>query len=302
VCKLPIVQESSGNHPQENSFDLNKLLQHVSDSYNPEVGLWSTVISSTVSSWGSGCSNQVEGSNLFFFSSENVITPVAIYELGNPQRATQAIQKMLSHNPFVMSYREEVLYGQLIPVLKQAGNAGCQVLESGQLSNGKSYAVENNFALADPNAGVPTNGLGPNGALAYQIIGDFIRGGTNYLTWLNTISREFDGTGFPSSKVNGAYQTRAFAAAGCALLICGDPLGIFPAMNQIAAKLQASDGTFPNSYVAAVQGASGDGESYNRFLLWRCPRWLSYMKSLKGTKTQSDPYDTQYSPPEYLLS
>lgn len=289
--------------PPTQSYDLQALMNHVNNTYDSTVELWSTSARTGVNGSGGCFGGSVKGvpeDKMFWISSENVITLLGMYELGNSTQAVNALKKILSFNPFHMSYREEILGGMLLPVGQQGNAAGCQFFEKGTLTSGVySYAVMNNTSPGL--SSVSTKGLGANGELACQILNDWIRGGTNYQTWLNALYSDWDGTGFASSKVNGAYQTRALGLAGCALLVCGDPKNLMPTLQAAAATLQASDGSFPNSYTTLRAGApGGDAESYNRILLWNAPKWLAWMQSLKGTATQSTPYPTQYTPPGYI--
>ena len=189
---------------------------------------------------------------MYWLSSEAEINLLGAYENGFAAEAVAAVKKMVGYNPWHGCYRESILYGSLLPVLKQGSKAGCQLIESGTV-NGHYYSINNN-----PEEGleaVSTTTLGANGQLAYQAIDDFIRGGKNYEKWIETIEKEWDGKGFKVGAPNGEYTSRSFGAAGCAILVCNyDPLGIFPAMDEVVSQLQGPSGSFPNQYSTVAPG------------------------------------------------
>jgi hypothetical protein len=289
-------------------YDLNKLTGHLQRTFNQfgNPPLWGTSERGNCNSSG-GCPGvSVNEQYMMWISSEAVINVMGHYELVSTVQARAAKDYLLSLNPIHGAYREEILFGSLLPVLQQGGQGGCEIKAQGRIPDGKVdpcghgpggsyYYVLNNPARSL--GGVSTNDLGANGQLAYQCINDFIRGGTNYKTWIQTIENSWNGTGFGSPP----YQMRATGAAGCAILVCDyDPKGIFPSLDLAVSKLQGPDGSFPNQYTS-LQGASGgDAESFNRVMLWDCPVWLAWIQGLKGSATQTTPYYQTYVPPSYI--
>ena len=275
-------------------FNMSAGIAHVNSLWNAQVGLWST--SPNTNGNSSGCGVSVQERYMFWLSEEDELFPMVVYEHGYAAQALAGIQTMQGFNPWKGTYRNQTLYGALMPVLQTAGNTSCQLVATGTIATtGLPYTVNNNpeTSLVTVNTSNPT---GQNGALAYQCVDNFIRGGSSWQTWIDTAEAQWNGVGFGSSP----YQSRVTSAWGCAILICNyDPKGIFPALDLAASKLQGSAGSFPNSYTSLTPG-NGDGESCNKFYLWDCPQWLAWMQSLKGTATSSTPYVSTYVPPSYI--
>ena len=115
---------------------------------------------------------------MFWLSSENEVYVPCMYEHGYSANALTAMNNMLSFNPWKGAYRDQMLYGALLPVLQTAGTASCQLIKTGTITaTSLPYTINNN-----PEASlvsVPTNNpTSENGALAYQCINDYFRGGS----------------------------------------------------------------------------------------------------------------------------
>lgn len=292
-------------------FSTAKVVAHELACYNPTVQQFSTSAQTNINK--SGCGVGIQENLMFWESSENVVTTISAWELGLASQAVAAINKSLSLNPMHGCYREEILTGALLPVLEQGGAAGCYVWANGKWNDkndtlqtgtylGKPYTINNNPCASLSK--VPTNDLGANGALACQMMNDYIRGGGNHLNWIDTVSKQWNGIGFTSAMTGTMYQTRAVGLMGCAMLVADyDPLGIFPQMDELMFQLQGPNGSFPNEYDAPdgeVKPGQGDAESYNRTILWNCPTWLKEFQELEATETQETPYIQVFQPPKYI--